>query len=274
VRVVSHLLADIRECYGLVLAILTVLLLTACSGTQPLVQDQPDRTGSITPPQAPFEVFIDDEFYDGTHLTVAFTVRPVRVAEHDPFDQGLVLLRSMDGDLTVDQANFSFSDQSLLELRRSGSVTVQTQKVLQVRSNGAQDYQVEVLWGSDAKRVLEQLETQQVRLEGLSIDPMGLPCQAVPCELTFRVEGVLMNSSPHLVDSITLGVKYLAPEELTNLELEFAQDELLFLEGLSLAPGQSQPLRVILEEPLAIERFDRGVRPAVQITDFRRRERS
>jgi len=274
VRVVSHLSADIRECYGLILAILIVFSLAACSASQPRVQDQSERVGSITPAQAPFEVFIDDEFYDGTHLTVAFTVRSASSVGQNLFDQGLVLLRSMDGDLTVDQANFSFSDQSLLELQRSGSASAQTQRVLQVRSNGAHDYQVEVLWGGDAQRVLEQLETQQVRLEGLSIDPLGLPCQAVPCELTFRVEGVLMNSSPHLVDSITLGVKYLAPEELTNLELEFAEDELLFLEGLSLAPGQSQPLRVILEEPLAIERFDRGVRPAVQITDFRRRERA
>jgi len=258
--------------YKKIFIFLAFALLLGCTSTHSFVESQRVRTGAITPEDAPFELYIDEEFFDGTYLSVAFALRPTVDSPVSSFGSGLVLLRSMEGDKILDRSSFEFSELDLKRLVENKGDGAEENRVLQVRSHGAQDYQVEVLWGEDAERVKLLLVAEPLRLEDLQIDPLGLPCQDLPCLLTFRVEGLLINTSESLVDSIRLGVKYLAPEELSGSEVSFEQDQLLSLDGLILAPGQSRQVRVVLEEPLAIERFDAGVRPVIQIKDFRLRE--
>lgn len=128
---------------------------------------------------------------------------------------------------------------------------------LSVPSHGLSDYQIELLWGKEAKAALGR-NTPAARtanaaglvIQELRTERVVRSCPQEPCAANYKLSGMLFNSSNQSIVSAKLGVGFLWVPEGASLDFtaQIPEDEeTVEISGLNLQSQQSRPFNLELD---------------------------
>lgn len=238
--------------------------LCACASKNPNLPtaEKPALT-KIVEPTSPFTLEIVEELNDGTNLHIHGRVQS---AADWPAEDVVVRLSGMQ---SGEAKKVAFYPLNKLQQKSESPTLSRVAKgapvdfYLSVPSAQLTDYQLELLWGREAKTILPASNTaagnqaQGLLLQSLNVQRLIPNCSAPPCPSTYRLAGNLFNNSNQVVQQAELGVGFIWVPKGANLDLsaQIPQDEEnVEISGLNLAPQQSRPFnldidRVVPEVP-------------------------
>ncbi|RMG41073.1 MAG: hypothetical protein D6719_09305 [Candidatus Dadabacteria bacterium] len=219
------------------------MLLTACAAKKP--PEAPVAFQDSDSAQ-PFAVKILDEINDGRNLRVIGSISADR-----PWNPDNVVVRLVGLGQGQEKAEnvFALSERKKSEKSSAGNIGAgePVSFVLSVPASGLSDYQLEVLWGEDAAPYLKK-ESALLEVRNLSY---GIkPCASKQnCDDSYVLEGELVNTGKKLVTAARLGLAFYGGGDKLDLSGKVPENEqIIKLAGINLAPGELQPLRLVLEE--------------------------
>ncbi len=241
------------------LALLVTLTLTSCSWV----------AGSGAPPELtrenelPFEVTVQDEVTDGhtLHLLVGLMPKADWSGEELAFR-----LTTLNGIETIFSRQFPLNrilnNQSNLKAGQPIAVSLASP------AERMTDYQLEVLWGEEARASLAQFPAT-LEISGLHFIQAPQSCPALPCEITYKVEAQLLNNTDTIINSAKLGIGYRwQPRGLLDSDSTIPQnEENILLDGLKLSPGSSRALKLELASAVTLTEAGRYV-PNLRVISF------
>lgn len=237
------------------------------SGCQFLDQNQEARAGLDWGKysEEDFSFRLVDEFNDGStlHIGVELSCNKTLDLSRAVF---VVTTTSAAAAQDIEQV-FLVSElisKSGSEIRHTGNIYSPFKALslqLDVPHKSATDYQLELLWGEEASKYLPKVSTVQmqevkVRLEGLNIKEKR-NCDSSPCQISFGVEGQLVNNTGLLVRNAVLGIGYvfLPKGQKVDLSTQIPQnEERVDLADLNLEPDSSKLLKLELSESVPEEK--------------------
>ena len=162
----------------------------------------------------------------------------------------------------------------LLPADRELSVGVEQHLVFAVQAQDATDYQLEVLWGDEARETAGGVGAAAgapgLVLRGVRVERTPIRCEAPPCGSSVRIVGELANVGLAPIQHVVLGAGIIwiprgaARGGLTNAG---EPSDTLELTALNLQPGQSKKLRIKLSK--IVPDSEQGVyEPQVQIVSY------
>ena len=237
---------------------------------------------SVSNQRVPFDVVIHDEVNDGEKLFIRAGIRSRRT--WPVADLVLLLTGTRDGE-PVEQEVLplaSSPDLILSGLSEDGKeLSDQEELLLSLSLPSAQitDYQLDLLWGSEAapylKRTAPAAESMRAGLspsvapgdqngtqdsgETLHIRDFRVVthtpnCGRANCPQLMKLEGKLVNTGPTTQNDVSLALVFRwIPNRGSSLDLSrpmTQNEELIQLRGIGLAPGGSKPFRFVLDRPI------------------------
>lgn len=138
------------------------------------------------------------------------------------------------------------------------------------------DYQIELLWGEDAKRNLALARAAQpgsVELRDIQVETIRQPCSGSDCEVTFRITGKIHNGTGKNITNLVLGVGYIrtSPAKLDLTRQIPQNEENIDIGRFLLAPGASREVRLNFDRPvLEKELVNQAgqLKPSIRIISF------
>ena len=125
---------------------------------------------------------------------------------------------------------------------------------LSIPSEGLTDYQVEALWGAEA-RVTERgragLRRSPIVLQDLEVETYKERCAIAPCARSFTLFGSLRNVGTELVRGVSLGVGLVwlnSGEEYDPAKHRPEKEDMIEVGALNLSPGSTQPLEIAIDK--------------------------
>lgn len=236
------------------LLLLLAVLSVGCS-TLPIYANY--ETGSSSDgsllEEVPFSLKIHDEINDGSALHVRAGI--VSEVEWDAREM-IVRFTALDEGIIENTSFFRLSDlaEEAGAMEVSGRIVPGSEFVFSLSSpsRSITDYQLEVLWGSEARELLALPTREKVfrlELRNLRVTPITSTCPRPPCPQSFQIDGEFYNAGGVVVSSATLGVGF-----VWNNEKETAtaarvpeNEEQIEVKSLSLAPGETREVRLVLD---------------------------
>lgn len=238
--------------------------LVLCAGCSPSVVavpigDEPlDSASGARPDVTPFVLDIVDESNDGQRLIIKG-----RLSAKERWPAGGVVLRltALDDNGTQRMLRNTLSellpDLKVLEPDRPADFTVA------LASPGLSNYQLEVLWGAEAKdgastttpNASSQLiatatsKAQELLLRGLEVHRLPDPSCASPdeCRVKFTITGEFFNSGRATIAAVSLLAGFSDADKLDLHDQILENERRVEIQNMKLAPGGSKPFRMALE---------------------------
>lgn len=195
----------------------------------------------------PFQLKVHDELNDGTYLYVKASLQGE--VQWRPEEVAVKLITIRSGEAT-ESGVFRISE--LLPLPERGRVIEPKDEVLftlQGEGGAISDYQLELLWGEDAKGIGEEVPVEKTLLaiENLTVAANPPVCEVEPCITRFQLQGDLVNKGTASVDRAEIAVGFLwvpvdSNEDLTGKIPD--KEEKILLKELNLGPGRSRTLKL------------------------------
>ena len=236
------------------LMLLGLSVLSACSSATPLKPIA--RVEPQVRAEVPFEVAVVQERNDGVDLEVhanllsRFSWDPARVA---------IRVTGLSQGEKTQQFGSALQDLLATEVSQL-EAGKQYLFSLVIPGTGLSDYQLEVLWGSDAEDVLGKGNHSGSQVPGISLSQIDvvrrMNCDEGPaCLVYHELRGILENTTRNTANSVVVGVGYLERQaEELDLSNEIPENETpVTLPGEPLLPGEKRPVRVQLESALTEE---------------------
>jgi len=228
-----------------VLCIAVALCFSACSSRQaaaPVPELEPEAPDPISQP--PFLFRVVEDYNDGRSLYVAGEVEVL--ADWETSDL-LIRLATMNFGETVAENYFSLPPAA----GQAGDGRVKARQVvpfaLSASAAGMTDYQLELLWGREAR----ERRPESVLPGGLPVELRNVQvslnqCSGDPCPAPYSVAGEIFNSGTSTLNEITLGVALSG----AGSQGVPANEETVHISGLGLEPGQGRSFRLTIEKPV------------------------
>ncbi|MBN8549078.1 MAG: hypothetical protein J0M12_07180, partial [Deltaproteobacteria bacterium] len=195
------------------------LSLSACSRkvTAPAATDLNAgvKAENSSQPASPFTLEIVEDLNDGSNLHIHGRVQ---TAAEWPAEDVVVRLSGMKAG---ESHQVSFFPLNKLQQRQADAKTTNRlvpgtpfDFYLSAPSSELTDYQVELLWGKEAKGVsateppVDPTQAQGLLLQALSIQRVIPHCAVEPCPSTYRLSGSFLNNSATTVQDAQLGVGF------------------------------------------------------------------
>lgn len=260
-------------------ALILSLALCGCGPKKIVPATAPSETLSANvkvpqEPTSPFTLEIVEELNDGANLHIHGRVQS---ATAWPADDVVVRLSGM---RAGEARKVSFYPLAKLQQQKPDSQlaaqvlpNTPLDFYLSVPSAELTDYQLEVLWGKEAKSVQPKTnsaagqEKEGLVLQSINVQRLIPNCVAAPCPSTYRLVGSLFNNSSEEVQRVELGVGFVWVPTGTNLDLssQIPQDEEnVEITGLNLAPQQSRPFKLDIDRVVP-EVPDGSYQPVVRV---------
>lgn len=264
------------------LASIMGVMLDGCSRSTPAAPvPVPQEVAAVkvndSKPIPPFTLEILDDLNDGSSLHVHGRITAATVW---PSDDIMVRVSGVKSGEPVELASYPLlellkptgADSQKIALNLTAEKPVDF--FVSVPASGLTDYQLELLWGREAKHSLplENSHPQNVlpgvlTLTNMRIEKMTRGCPAAPCPSIYRISGTIFNGSAGVITEASLGVGYVWTPSGTSLDLhdQIPQDEeTVHITGLKLAPQESRPFKLDLDK--AVPEVSGGsYRPVVRI---------
>ena len=253
----------------LISLVVSCALLGACTRAVPMVLTVPVPTAQAGPqatpaPKEPFRIEIQKEWNDGGRLYVAGSV-----VVGPGFEAGDAVLRLR----TFSQAEVKAETLQRLtvpapsaEEASIGEGARSIPFVMTLPFSSLSDYQIDLLWGNDAGPYLSKLEDVQASpaVEIRSVRLRAASCENADCEQSHVVEAELFNAGNEAVTAMTIGVIF---GGANSAETPEGLEELVEISGLRLLPGETQKLRLLIDEPLP-ETMRPLLQPQVRVVSY------
>ena len=209
----------------------------------------------------PFDLRVLEAVNDGERLHVLARVTPRTNWNHNDVVARLTALRGTD---VVGVAYYPFVHHNA---RTSGGVgqvggLFKARKPLQfsvtVAAQQITDYQLELLWGEEARGFegSPQFPKPSLRMHKLQVESQPISCGRPPCDIEYRITGELLNSGRVDLYDIVVSVGFVAlqPGEKLDLSRHIPDNvQPVELKGVRLKPGDSQRIRLVMEYPPPID---------------------
>lgn len=248
--------------------LITLLLLSSLQGCS-LWRPSPKTPEKVEPqvevkeePSIPFQLKIQDELNDGTNLYVKASLGGQ--VEWRPEDIGVKLITVRSGEA---KASSVYRVADLLPIQDRGRLIAPGDEVLftlQGEGGNISDYQLELLWGDDAKElVAEKVELPSeesfLALENLTVGSDPALCESESCITRFQLQGELVNKGDHEVSRAEIAVGFLwvpidSNQDLTGQIPE--KEERIVLKDLRLGPGRHRTIKLNFTK--AVPSSDKG----------------
>jgi len=252
-----------------------VVLLSGCSlwskASLPPVAPQEIQKSQEEPQEEtiPFQLKVHDELNDGTYLYVKASLqgevqwRPEEVAVK------LITIRSGEA-----KESDVFKISELLPLQERGRLIEPRDEVLftlQGEGGAISDYQLELLWGEDAKGLVDEkpVEKSFLAIENLTVAANPPVCEVDPCITRFQLQGDLVNKGTTVVDQAEIAVGFLWVPSDSNEDLTGKipdKEEKILLKDLNLGAGRSRVIKLNFTKAVPSSREGEVV-PTVRILD-------
>ena len=248
-----------------------VLLIVGCSSTIKTVPtDAPlPPIADSSSPEVPFDLKVIEAVNNGTVLGVLAELTPK--TDWPSTDVVLKLYGLTDGEV-VKTAEVRASE--ILKSGQNLQSGKPVQVSLQIPSDSISDYQVEALWGSDAREVrsVNQVVTEKqapsLRLTNVEVESKLEPCSVPPCQRRFTIFGQLKNDSGATLNSVAFGVGFVwVPKEKGMASRESVSEETLTVTDLGLGAGEQQALELSIDRGVP-QLPDGEYKPVIRIISF------
>lgn len=238
----SELFSAGRALFGLSLSL---LLLCACARQGAVRPDEPGQPAGSSPPAVPFSLRVLEERNDGRNIFLAGEIESY--SEWDRRDLLIHLSSYRSGELV--RENFFHMPQNNAGQEDGGRVAAGevSRFALSIPALEVTDYQIELLWGKDARQY--RTRPEDGRLELRDIQLQSAECGQQVCEVPFIVTGNFFNSGSARIEEVRLAVSLVREGEAPPVAAEGEAGELeeaVEVAGLALAPGESRPFRISL----------------------------
>jgi hypothetical protein len=251
-----------------------ILLFSACSiftGTDP------SSSSSLVDqkkPNLPFTLEVADEINDGERLHILGTVSALTDWS---LKDVIVKLSSLSEGRPV---GVSYLPLSKTKKELSGTIKANEkyQFTISVPSQNISDYQLELLWGEDAKQYVASVldgEPGNLELRSIQMETIRQPCDGTDCKLTFRASAKLYNGTNKQVIKVILGIGFLRIKTGAELDLQRQipqNEDKIDVGDILLPPGGSREIvinfdQAIPEKELVTE--DGEIKPNIRIQSFK-----
>ncbi len=270
--------------YFLPLIPIALLLSSGCGSAPapqppiPAVQDTSDAVSPSSEPTSPFALDVIEDVNDGAQLHVHGQIRSQTAW---PIED---LVVRMSGGREGESKTLSFYRLPDLINKGQGAPAGVLEPgkswdfYLSVPSKDLSDYQLELLWGKEAKAaILTERPTvsaenlgQGLELQNMKVERIVRSCLREPCPSTYRISARLFNGSDKVVQTAQLGVGFLWAPKGQNLDLsgQIPEDEEnVNVTGLNLQARQARPLSLDLDKTVPKVEGGEYV-PSVRILSF------
>jgi hypothetical protein len=247
-------------------------LLTGCAFFEsqlPGAEQAASVESTAQEPAVPFVLSVAKEENDGQTLRVVADVIP-QVAW--PSDNAMVRLATYRNGALLQERYFPIA-AALAPSQEEFKSQEKVSLAMQVPSVGMTDYQLELLWGEEALRISEQLQSEArplLRISELEIERKREECNGFPCDIVFVLRGVVENTGQEVLGDIVLAVGFIRVDgDVKRPENE----EKVPLSGLELAAGDKRPLRLVIDR--RIPETEAGkYKPVLRIAAFKSRSQA
>ncbi len=245
---------------------------------------------------SPYAISIIEEVNDGSRLNVLASVR-AKV----PWDTAgsIVRLSSLRDGEVLSTSLLSLPAAVVEAERASVSTILQADAAVQfslsVAAVGMTDYQLEILWGEEAKPYAKTLNppsdqqpstlktSEQLRrvvypkartlgLQNIEVESTTQACEkGEKCGISFKLAADLVNGTSETVHYAVLGVGFVWIEKDQPLNLVDAppdNEEKVEIEDITLEPGEHRPVSLTFERPAPVNTGGE-FKPVVRIISFR-----
>ncbi len=267
--------------YGF-LVCLVLVALVGCSPTVVAVPigDEPlDSASGARPEVTPFVLDIVDESNDGQRLVIKG-----RVSSKERWSAEEVVLRLTALDDNGSQRTLRntlselLPDLKVLEPDRPADFTVA------LASPGLSNYQLEVLWGAEARGSLSTTTApassqpiatapptgQGLVLRGLEVHRLPDPSCASPdeCRVKFTITGEFFNAGRATISGVSLLAGFSDADKLDLQDQILENERRVEIQNMKLASGGTKPFRMALETSVT-PALQMAPRPVIRIVSVR-----
>jgi len=207
----------------------------------------------------PFQIKIFKETNDGAQLRINGEL--VRKA---PFPlEGVVLkLTGFNQGQEVGQSFYSFQSKEEDQVSEAGSIPFE----IVLNQSVLSDYQLELLWGSEAKSYLTlnapMQKTNQVDVKNVLLEA----CDAPNCKQSFTVRAELQNLGAQTIAKVVLGISFVRTDAPSS-EAANQNEITLNLDNLGLRAGLSRSLRLAVENKIARDKIGL-LKPVIRVLSY------
>lgn len=245
-----------RQTRLLLMCILAMSPLVGCASVAPkgsLTESGAvlESTANGASSQSPFVLEVLDEVNDGEQLNIRG-----RIVAKIPWSRADVLVRLS----TLDDAgNSKIVLRTLSELAPRGDmlgVDVPTEFVVAAPSHGISNYQIELLWGEEARPFISQAKSadspgeQVLALRKLEVHRVPSESCATPdeCSVKFTITGEFFNQGGATVRNVMIEAGF-SPADKLDLPGQILENaRRIEVRNLNLGPGGTKPFRLALEK--------------------------
>lgn len=225
----------------------------------------------ITDSSSPFALSVLSERYDGTTLALQLALESRTYWEPK---QLLFEVQTLHEGLKVARYRYRLTDLvsptqlSVVAEQNLLAPGTRVEFPLIVRSPEASDYQISIAWGDDAKVDTQVLDTPpaEVALSQVAVRTIPIICPERVCDVHFRIEAVLENRSPRVVQEVALAVAYRASGDTAPRAAD--AEVPVTVSDLGLAPGARREVLLDLEQQIPPETAQR-ILPVVRVVSAR-----
>ena len=254
--------------------VLSVFFFIAIEGCSTSITTAPTEKGTnsqldLQNSELPFDLKILEAVNNGTTLGILAELTPkTDWASNDV----VVKLYGLEGGEVSRTASTRLADVTGDQGMLKANIPVQVS--LQIPSDQISDYQVEALWGGEARearndsKITEAIRTPALRLSNVEVEKREEPCSSPPCRVRFTIYGDLRNDSGQTLNQVTFGVGFVwVPKSSRLVSPEPVSEQRLSVSDLGLEPGQTQSLELSIDKGVP-QLSDGEYKPVVRIVDF------
>lgn len=221
--------------------ILLTISLSACAigGNQKNDREAININLTQTPTTLPYKVEVLEELNDGKALFIR-----AKISNFENFQDINSLIR-LSG-----LANGKLATEKYYLLQTSLNPTSQ-ELLMEIPSAEISDYQLELLWGQDAKNYLSRIQAEirsQLTLESVQVEKVKI-CEAEICRFNFKISGQIKNNGAETVPTADLGLSFQTEENLSAETKDLSMEKTIPIKDLNLSSQQSRSFNLEADSP-------------------------
>jgi len=211
---------------------------------------------TAAPEDAPFVLRVVDEMNDGASLHVL-----ANIEARTPWDPRRVLVRltGLRSGEIVGVRDFRLGGSGGAAASMAAGQVMPVSLSIPVAQ--VTDYQLELLWGEEAGEPAS-VALPPLTLQSLAIRRLPESCPEAVCRISYEVSGELRNNGRGIIYRAALGVGF-----AEGGQSDPDNEEQVELGVLALQPGQSRPIRLVIDQTMPRDRAN-AITPTVRVLSF------
>lgn len=241
------------------------------------------KNESLSPSRMPFKLEVVDEVNDGDRLHILGAVSAQTAWS---LDEVVVRLTGIQAGsivglsylalakITDNSESISGSDQIRVKMIKPGE---RHQFSLSIPAKNITDYQLELLWGKEARDYLGSVSTAlsgNIELRRIEVETTQEPCTVMDCGVSYKISAEIFNGTDSAISKTLLGVGFVRNKVGKELDLSKSipeNEEQVEVPDLNLASGASRSLRLKFDSPVPaseVESVEGTLKPRIRIISF------